>query len=79
MILSALLVWYFNSAGIDLSAMYGEGFAAIGYDVVMYPSITNDFYFGVTILVILTGIVAAISPARTALTLHPADAIRSDN
>ena len=77
--LSALLVWYFNSAGIDLSAMYGEGFAAIGYNVVMYPSITNDFYFGVAILVILTGIIAAIYPARKALKLNPADAIRSDN
>ncbi len=64
--------------GLDFSVV-GEGFEAMGWSAVVYPSITPDFFFGVTLLVIATGILSSILPARKALSLIPVDAIKSDN
>lgn len=64
--------------GLDFSVV-GEGFEAMGWSAVVYPSITPDFFIGVTVLVILTGLLAALIPARKALELNPVDAIKSDN
>mgnify|MGYP006290944801 CR=1 FL=1 len=75
MILSGLAIWYFGNAGINIS-QYAEGFEAIGYKAILHPEISAEFYFGVTGLVIITGIIASIYPARKALKLNPADAIR---
>jgi len=74
---SFLLIQYFSKVGIDLS-MYAEGFEAIGYATMMYPDVPIDFYFGVSLLVVLTGILAAIYPAFKALRLNPAEAVRSE-
>lgn len=64
--------------GLDFSVV-GEGFEAMGWSAVVYPSITPDFFFGVTLLVIATGILSSILPARKALSLNPVDAIKTDN
>jgi len=64
--------------GLDFSVV-GEGFEAMGWSALVYPSITPDFFFGVTLLVIATGILSSILPARKALSLNPVDAIKSDN
>jgi len=77
MILGALSTWQLGINGWDIS-QYSEGMEAVGYSSVIYPSLTVDFLVGTTILVILTGIISAIYPARKALKLNPADAIRSD-
>lgn len=77
MILSSLIINHFEKAGIDLTRWAG-GLEAIGYEAVLYPSININFYIGVTILVILTGILASIYPAIKALRLNPADAVRSE-
>lgn len=76
--LGAALISIFGNVGIDLSS-YGEGFEAIGYASVIYPKVSVDYYFGVTALVVITGIIASIYPARKALKLNPAEAVRSDN
>jgi len=64
--------------GLDFSVV-GEGFEAMGWSAVVYPSITPDFFFGVTLMVIATGILSSILPARKALSLDPVDAIKTDN
>lgn len=76
--LSWVAIWYFGKTGIDLSSMFEEGLEAVGYAAVLYPEITFDYYAGVTLLVILTGIVASAYPARKALKLNPAEATRID-
>jgi len=43
---------------------------------VIYPEIGFDAVIVVTFLVILTGVIAAIYPARKAIKLKPADALR---
>lgn len=67
-----------GQTGLDFSVV-GEGFEALGWSAVVYPSITPDFFLGVTLLVILTGLLASLLPARRALELIPVEAIKTDN
>ena len=77
MILGASVSLYFGKVGIDLSA-YSSAMSSFGIDTVMYPSLSMNFFVAITILVVLTGILSAIYPAKKALKLNPAEAIRSD-
>jgi ABC-type lipoprotein release transport system permease subunit len=76
-ILSTLLIWITAQTGIDLSA-FGKGFEALGYDPVMYPEIRPGFYFGTVLLVIVTGILSSLYPARKALGINPALAVKNE-
>jgi len=77
MIFSEGLILWTNHTGINLSFL-AQGLETMGYASFIYPEIENSFFFGVTILVIITGIVASILPALRATRLNPADAIRID-
>lgn len=68
----------YKNHGIDLSGLYGEGFAELGYDSVIYTVIHPDMIAGITALVLLTGIISSVFPARKALELNPSEAIRTD-
>jgi putative ABC transport system permease protein len=68
----------YSTKGIDLSGLYGEGFAALGYDSVIYTVIQMKMIIGVTLLVIFTGIISSAFPALKALRLNPAEAVRTD-
>lgn len=78
MLLGWLLIEITKHTGLDFSAV-GEGFEAMGWPAIVYPRITFDYFVGTTLLVIGTGILASIVPARKALKLNPVDAIRTDN
>lgn len=73
----ALLIYITGRTGLDLS-MYAEGMEQLGYDTLIYPRIGFDYYIVVTLLVTFTGIISSIYPARKALKLNPADAIRTE-
>lgn len=75
-ILSLIVINYFNRTGIDLSSV-AEGMESVGYAAVTYPMLEPYRYFQITVLVIITGILASIYPAIKALKLHPAEAIRT--
>jgi len=77
MIISYGLVSFFNSYGIDLSIV-GKGLESIGYASIIYPTLHLDFYFTLSILIIITGIISSIYPARKALKYSPIDAIGTD-
>ena len=77
-ILCYLLVWWTGNTGVDLSALYQEGLEAFGFSAKVYPIIGLDSFFEILFLVILTGILASIYPARKALKLNPAEALRVD-
>lgn len=66
---------YFESHRIDLS-MWGEVYQDLGYDPYVYTSLQFPLLINVTVLVILTGIIASLYPAYKALQNDPADALR---
>lgn len=77
MFLGMGLVEFFAVKGVDFG-MWAEGFEAIGYSSMVYPFVTADVYIGISVMVFCTGIIASIWPARRALKLNPAEAVRTD-
>ena len=75
-VLSVIIINYFNKTGIDLSSV-AEGMESVGYAVVTYPMLEPYRYLQITVLVIITSVLASIYPAFKALKLHPAEAIRT--
>jgi len=75
MIISAAVLQYFIYNGLDLSIV-GEGMNAYGLDTVIYPKATVSFYIQVSVLVFITALISSIFPARQALGLQPANAVR---
>ena len=65
-------------SGIDLTGLYGEGLRNYGYDPVIFPDIDFPMVINITLMVLLTGVVASLVPARKALKLNPAEAVRTD-
>ncbi len=75
--ISAILIAIFRQTGINL-AMWSEGLEAFGFSSIIYPVLTFRNYVDITVLVILTGVIASIWPARKALKLNPAEALRTE-
>jgi putative ABC transport system permease protein len=63
--------------GIDLSA-WSEAYERLGMDTVIYPVPDLLIAVKVTIMVFITGLIAAVYPAIKALKLKPAEALRID-
>jgi ABC-type lipoprotein release transport system permease subunit len=63
--------------GINL-VKYSEGMEAFGYSAHLFPTINAQFFITTTILIVLTGIISSIYPARKALKLNPVEAIRTE-
>ena len=74
-ILGVLVSKYFETHKIDLS-MWGDTYSDLGYDSFVYTSLHPSLLINVTIMVILTGILASLYPAYKALQNDPADALR---
>lgn len=78
MAISYGLIWYTGSTGLDLTSLYQEGFEAMGFSPMIYPTIGWESFIQLIFLVVLTGVLAAIYPARKAMKLNPSEALRID-
>ncbi len=74
----ALTVGLTGNTGIDLTPFGAEALSDFGFDAVIYPTLDQMFFFNLTILVLLTAILASIYPAWKALRLNPAEAVRKE-
>ncbi|MBN2805077.1 MAG: ABC transporter permease [Prolixibacteraceae bacterium] len=77
MVLGGILIAVTKHTGINFSSV-GEGLEAMGWSAMVYPDIDFDFFLLVTAMVIVTGILSSITPARKALKLNPVEAIRTE-
>jgi len=75
MTLSVVLIAVFHRHGIDLSS-FSKGLGAFGFDPKIYPFIKRELYVNLSIMILCTGILSAVMPARKALKLKPVEAIR---
>lgn len=74
-IIGALFSKWKSIEPIDLS-MWAQGYEQLGYDAYVYMSLEPILLVNITILVIITGVIAALYPAYKALRNDPADALR---
>jgi len=77
MISGWIIVESLGRTGIHFSS-WGEGFEAIGFAAIVYPVVTPYFFMLITVMVIVTAIISSVWPARKALKLDPAEAIRAE-
>jgi len=75
MILAAISIAILQQTGIDLS-MYSDTYSSFGYDAIIFPSLTFNQIKTVLWLVVLTALISALFPARRALKLNPAQALK---
>ena len=71
-----LTVSIFSTKGIDLSIV-GQGLESLGMATIIYPEFESNGYWVISIMVVVTAIIASIFPAIKALKLNPVEAIRT--
>lgn len=73
--LAVLAIYYFGKHGINLAGLT-QGLEAAGLSTTVYPIFIPGYFFNITLLILLTGVLSALIPARRALKLNPVEAIR---
>ena len=76
-IIGALFAKWKSVDPIDLS-MWAQGYEQLGYDAYVYMDLEPMMLVNITIMVICTGVIAALYPAYKALKNDPADALRME-
>ena len=74
--LSYSFISYFGIHGIDLSSV-GEGLEELGIGTRVFTKLSFDNYINITILTLTVTFFSSLIPARRALKLNPAEAVRA--
>lgn len=75
MLLAQKSIGYFSVKGIDLSIV-AKGLENVGLEAIIYPFLSSDYYFNITIMTTLVALISGLIPARKALKINPAEAIK---
>jgi len=76
LILALILIQYFASVGINLSA-FAEGLSQWSLGTRLYTILPFSFYPPIVIMILVTAVISAFYPALKAIKLKPATAIRT--
>jgi ABC-type antimicrobial peptide transport system permease subunit len=74
-LLSFAAISYFGNRGIHFER-FTEGFESFGLSAEVFPTLGNEMYFTITIMVIITAVFSSVFPIVRAFKLEPATAIR---
>lgn len=74
-LMSFIAISYFGNRGIHFER-FKEGFESFGLSAEIFPTLDNEMYFTITVLVILTAVFSSVFPIVRAFKLEPATAIR---
>ncbi|MCA1758915.1 MAG: FtsX-like permease family protein, partial [Bacteroidales bacterium] len=77
MLIGSVVTKFFETRPINL-AMFAEGLESYGFAAQVYTSLQGETLVTIGILVIITGVLSAVWPARKALKLNPAEATRTE-
>jgi len=75
MLLSFWSINYYGKKGIDLSSV-AQGLESLGIGSRIYTELSTDLYITITLMTLFVALVSAIIPARRALKLNPAEAVK---
>jgi ABC-type antimicrobial peptide transport system permease subunit len=75
MLIAVVVVWITHKTGIDVTATFGT-FQQMGITTIIHPVVTASQIITIAIMVVITGILSAIFPARTAVKINPAEGVR---
>ena len=64
-----------NKTGLHFTS-FSEGFEQFGLSSSIYPTLSPSFYIVITVLVVVTAVIASIFPVIRALKLDPALSLR---
>ena len=76
-VIGALSTWITYHTGVSLAA-WGKAYESMGFETIVYPEISTAIVIKITVMVVITGILAALYPAYKALQFKPAEALRID-
>jgi ABC-type lipoprotein release transport system permease subunit len=77
MLIGSVVTKIFETRPINL-AMFAQGLEEYGFASQIYTSLRGETLITIGILVIITGVLSAVWPARKALKLNPAEATRTE-
>ncbi|MCB0525347.1 MAG: ABC transporter permease [Lewinellaceae bacterium] len=77
LVASILMVNWFGRSGIDLG-MLAEGINSVGFSTTVYPGLSTAMYAIIACMVVVIALIAGIFPARRAISLKPASAVRGE-
>ncbi len=75
-LITYITIDYFSVSGIDLSVV-GSGLENFGIGTILYLKLPNEYYFNLSLLVILISFISSMFPAIRALKINPAEATKS--
>lgn len=71
MLASWFLLQWLSVRGIDLTRFGGDSLQQWGFDSMVYPTLSPNDFFWISLLILCTSVLAAIWPAIRAVRIHP--------